>query len=71
MSPTHHPNPRVDAIVAGLAKEFRTLTPTVLTMTVLDTFRDLEGQVRPGSLEEMSHQLARHRLTELVSDPTR
>lgn len=68
MSPTHQSHPRVDAVVAILSKEFQTLAPTVLTTTVRESFRDLEGQVRPGALEEMSWQLARHRLTELRRD---
>lgn len=53
-------------VTNGLAAEFSgVLARPVVSKTVLDARRDLEGQIMPEALSEMLHQLARHRLGSL------
>ncbi|NGY66526.1 hypothetical protein G7043_47370 [Lentzea sp. NEAU-D13] len=53
-------------VTNGLAAEFSgVLARPVVSKTVLDARRDLEGQIVPEALSEMLHQLARHRLGNL------
>lgn len=49
-------------VTNGLAAEFSGVLPRpVVSRTVLDARRDLEGQIVPEALGEMLHHLARHR----------
>lgn len=51
-----------------LAAEFGgTLSRPIVTTTVLDAHRDLQGQVVPEALGEMLHRLAQHRLNRMCA----
>ncbi|MEU3648822.1 hypothetical protein AB0E59_35995 [Lentzea sp. NPDC034063] len=53
-------------VTNGLAAEFsETISKPIVSRTVLEARRDLEGQIVPEALGEMLHHLARHRLTTL------
>ena len=57
---------QVEEVAEALAEEFSGVLPRpVVSKTVLDARRDLEGQIVPEALGEMLHQLARHRLNTL------
>lgn len=52
-----------------LAAEFNGLiSKPMVSRTVLEARRDLEGQIVAEALGEMLHHLARHRLTTLCAD---
>lgn len=57
---------QVEGVTDALTEEFSGVLPKlVVSRTVLDARRDLEGQIVPEALGEMLHRLARHRLNSL------
>ncbi|GAA2685745.1 MULTISPECIES: hypothetical protein [Actinosynnema] len=63
---SHSSEAGITRVLTGLAAEFGDRLPeSVVTGTVLQARRDLQGQIAPESLEELLHRLAHYRLRAL------
>ncbi|MFK0244091.1 hypothetical protein ACIQUM_05290 [Amycolatopsis azurea] len=57
----------VEDLAVWLASEFSTMVPSATVRAIVRvTHRDLQNQIVPEELGEMTHRLARHRIARAV-----